>query len=340
MKSRPVMFALIAIVLVVGAWLAQSYVVINRAERDVLLMDTFVRLIANGRGAEKALDDTIKEMARLESVLSAHLPGSDVYRLNTADGAPVEVSRETIEVLERAALVYERTNGAFDVTVGAVLRAWGFGSANLSVPTAEALARAMSGVGFTNVEIDQGSRTVRLKHPETRLDLGGVAKGYIVDKAMEYIKARKVKHAIVDAGGDVRVTGGRPGQYIWEKPRAVRVGVQDPFSPEGLFAVVETFEASVLTSGDYERFFEQNGIRYTHIIDPRTGYPVRGLTSVTIVTEEAALADGIATAVMVMGKEEGLKLINSWDGVEGMLITEDEEVIMSTGMSQITNVLR
>lgn len=340
MKYRSVVFAIVAVVLVTGAWIAQSYVVVHRAERNVLLMDTFVRLIANGRGAERVLDDAVNEMSRLESILSAHISGSDVSRINASGQAPVQVSKETIEVLERAFLVYSRTNGAFDVTVGAVLRAWGFGTVNQAVPTQEALAQAMSGVGFFNVEFDQKNRTVRLKHPDTRLDLGGVAKGYIVDKAIELIKARGIRYAIVDAGGDVRVTGGRPGQYIWEKPRAVRVGVQDPFFPEGIFAVVETYEESVLTSGDYERFFVQDGVRYTHIIDPRTGYPVRGLTSVTIVTREAALADGIATAVMVMGKEEGIKLINSWDGVEGMLITEDEEVIMSTGMSQITNVLR
>ena len=340
MRLKPVVLGIVALIVVLGVAIGQDYAIIRTAQEDVLLMDTFIRLVAEGRIAKSVLTEAVAEMSRLESVLSAHIPGSDVWRINGAQGEPVVVSQELIDVLERAALVYEKSQGTFDVTVGAVLRTWGFGTDAFAVPSDEALANAMRGVGFESVVFDVNTRTVQLTNPYTRLDLGGVAKGYIVDRTLELIRSKGIKHAIVDAGGDVRVMGGRPGKYLWDKPRPARVGIQDPVWPDGLIAIVDVSDGSVLTSGDYERFFVQGGVRYTHIIDPRTGYPARGLTSATIVTEEAALADAIATAVMVLGKDEGMKLINSWDGVEGMLITEDEEILISNGLKSAIQVLR
>jgi thiamine biosynthesis lipoprotein len=305
-------------------------------------MDTFVRLVVHGRQSQAALDDiidaTVKEMSRLESVLSAHAAGSDVYKLNTAATAPRVVSDETFAVLERAKQVYERSQGAFDVTVGALMRAWGFGTDARAVPSPAALAEALTGVGFEHVEMDVSQRTVRLTHPNTQLDLGGVAKGYIVDQAILFLAQRGVTHAFVEAGGDVRVLGGFPGQFIWERPRAVRIGVQHPTQPDALIAVVSTYGGAVLTSGDYERYFIQDGVRYTHIVDPRTGMTVRGIASATIVAPEAALADAIATAAMVLNVEQGIALIESFPGVMGLLVTEDGTVVMSQGMSAITEL--
>lgn len=340
MKLKPILIGVLLVIVVLGVAIGQDYAVIRTAQKDVLLMDTFIRLVADGRDAESVLEQTVAEMSRLEGILSAHMLNSDVWCINGAQGEPVVVSQETIDVLERAALVYEKSSGTFDVTVGSVMRLWGFGTDTMAVPSAENLAEAMQGVGFSNISYDVSTRTVQLTNPHTKLDLGGVAKGYIVDRALELIRSKGIKHAIVDAGGDVRVLGGRPGKYVWDKTRAARVGVQDPVAPDGLIAIIDITDGSVLTSGDYERFFVQDGVRYTHIIDPRTGYPVRGITSVTIVTEEAALADGIATAVMVLGKDEGMKLINSWDGVEGMLITEDEEILISNGLQSTIQILR
>lgn len=340
MRYRHLLFGTLAAVILLIAILGQDYVTVRTAQRDVLLMDTFVRLVADGRNADKVLTAAIEEMSRLEKILSAHISGSEVWQINFAQGQPVEVSQAVIDVLERAALVYNKSGGAFDVTVGTLLRTWGFGTDTQKVPSPEALAEARQGVGFTNVVFDPEKRIVQLTNLHTKLDLGGVAKGYIVDQAMEFISSMGIKSAVVDAGGDVRILGGRPGQYTWDKHRPARVGIQDPSNPENLIAIVETMNGSVLTSGDYERFFVQDGVRYTHIIDPRTGAPVRGVTSATVVTEEAALADAIATAVMVLGKDEGFKLLNSWDGVEGMLITEDEEIVMTPGFAQVANVLR
>ncbi|MBT9155668.1 MAG: FAD:protein FMN transferase [Firmicutes bacterium] len=209
MKYKAVVLTAAVVLLLVAAWVGQESVVVRRAERQVLLMDTFVRLVVHGRLSQAALEETIeatvKEMARLESILSAHATGSDIDKLNNADTEPRVVSDETFAVLERAKLVYERSQGAFDVTVGALMRAWGFGTDQRAVPSPEALTAALSGVGFAYVEMDASQRTVRLTHPKTRLDLGGIAKGYIVDRAIELLAARGIQYAFVEAGGPVRV---------------------------------------------------------------------------------------------------------------------------------------
>jgi len=343
MKFGRVALVTAALLILIAVWVGQSLAVIRRAERQVLLMDTFVRVIVHGRlsqaALEKTIDATVNEMARLEGILSAHAVGSDIYRINNAGTERREVSAETLAVLERAALVYEQSRGAFDITVGALMRAWGFGTDTRAVPSPEMLAEALSGVGFEHVEVDSARRSVRLSHPATRLDLGGVAKGYIVDKAVEFLAARGIDYAIVDAGGDVRVLGGHPGQFVWERPRAVRVGVQHPTQRDALIAVVSTHRGAVLTSGDYERYFVEDGVRYTHIVDPRTGQTVRGLSSATIMASEAALADAIATAVMVLGAEEGKALIEAFPDVEGLLITEGGAIVMTDGMAQFTELI-
>ncbi|MBT9153034.1 MAG: FAD:protein FMN transferase [Firmicutes bacterium] len=340
MKLQKIWCVLLILVTVLGVWLLQDYATIESARRDVLMMDTFVQLIADGRRANVVLDEVLAEMKRLEALLSAHAVGSDVYRINNAALTKVTVSQETIDVLLIAKDAFNRTGGAFDVTVGAVLKVWGFGTDDRRVPSAAELTEAMSGVGFGFVEFDAAEKWVRLNHPATRLDFGGVAKGYIVDRAVELIAARGVEHAVVDAGGDVRVRGGRPHTQRWRPARLARVGVQHPGDREKLIAVVKLMDGAVLTSGDYERYFIADGVRYTHIIDPRTGLPVRGLSSVTIVAPQAAVADAIATAVMVLGRDEGLALIEAWPEIEGLLITAGQEIIMSEGMAAMTELVK
>jgi thiamine biosynthesis lipoprotein len=317
-------------------WFLQSTYTLSTAGSDVLLMDTFVSLSVTSRNPKVLVEAVVREMELLEGRFTAHVEGSEVHKINNSYPNTVAVSAEVMDVLLLAREIYERTEGAFDVTVGPLLRAWGFGTAEMDVPSAAELARAREGLGFTNVLLDPEGGTVRLLHPDTRVDLGGIAKGYIVDRAMELLAERGAKHAVVDAGGDVRILGGRPGQNARDAARAARVGIRHPRRPGDLIAVVSVFDGSVLTSGDYERYFFVDGVRYSHIIDPRTGYPARGLTSVTIVSQEAMLADSLSTAVFVMGPEKGLELINSWPGVEGMLVTEDEQIIMSEGMARIT----
>jgi len=340
LKLKQLLFAVLLLGIVSGAWVLQGYISMESARRDVLMMDTFVSVLADGRQAEKVLDDAIVEMQRLEALLSAHVAGSDVYRINNARGEQVSVSAETIEVLAVAEEAFRKSNGAFDVTIGAVLKLWGFGTDDRRVPSAAELLEVMAGVGFANVEFSREDQWVRLKHPGTRLDFGGVAKGYIVDRAAEFISSRGIRHAVVDAGGDVRIVGGRPNIPRWRGARPARVGVQDPVTRANLIAVVSVMDAAVLTSGDYERYFMEDGVRYSHIIDPRTGRPVQGLSSVTIVASKAAVADALATAVMVLGPEAGMSLIEALDGVEALLITAEQELIMSSGMAALTEILR
>lgn len=326
--------------ILLAAWYVQASLFLTSAERNVLLMDTFVGIRVTGKDADRLAGQAVDEMMRLEGLFTAHSDGSEVSLINRAYPNAVSISPEVLEVLLLAQDIHQRSAGAFDVTVGGLLRLWGFGTDSPAVPSAEDLAVAMQGVGMQYVVIDREASTVRTTHPATQLDLGGIAKGYIVDKAVELLQKGGARHILVDAGGDVRIYGGRPGDTRFADPRPARIGVQDPRSPRNLAAIISTMEGAVLTSGDYERFFVHEGVRYSHIIDPRTGYPSRGVSSVTVIAGSAALADGIATAAMVLGAEEGYALINSWSGVEGMLITEDEEIILSAGMAEITEVFR
>lgn len=335
------LFSIVALIVVLAAaWYAQASLFLTSAERNVLLMDTFVGIRVTDRNAERLAGAAVDEMARLEGLFTAHSADSEVSAISAAYPDAVPVSKEVMDVLLLAQEIHQRSAGAFDITVGGLLRLWGFGTDNTAVPDSDALAYAMQGVGMQYVVIDREAGTVRVTHPATRLDLGGIAKGYIVDKAVELLQKGGARHIIVDAGGDVRIYGGRPGENRFSDARPARIGVKDPQSPDSLIAIVTIMEGAVLTSGNYERFFMAGGVRYSHIIDPRSGYPAQGVASVTIVAQSAALADGIATAAMVLGAEDGLALINSWPGIEGMLITEDEDIVVSDGMARITRILR
>lgn len=327
------------ILLAIAAWQVQASFFLPEADTGVLLMDTFVSIRVIGKNAARLVAEAEAEMARLEAVFSVHVESSEVSRINRSYPEAVQISAEVMEVLLLAREVHNASEGAFDVTVGGLLRLWGFGTDNAAVPEKADLAQAMAGVGLSNVELNEAELTVRLLNPQTRLDLGGIAKGYIVDRAVDLLRDRGARHILVDAGGDVRVFGGRPGENRMAPARAARVGVRHPRSPSALVAIVSVMDGAVLTSGDYERFFVENGVRYSHIIDARTGYPAQGTASVTVVAETAVVADALATAVLVLGPEKGLALLEGWPEVEGMIVTESLEVYMSRGMKIMTEYL-
>ncbi|HSL93858.1 MAG TPA: FAD:protein FMN transferase, partial [Bacillota bacterium] len=216
MKRLVTVIAVLMILL--AAWYVQASFFLESAERNVLLMDTFVGIRVTGRGADKLVALAVEEMARLEGLFTAHAATSEVTAINSAYPETVRVSSEVLEVLLLAKEIHERSSGAFDVTVGGLMRLWGFGTEDLRVPSEEALAAAMHGVGMAYVVIDEAAGTVRTAHAATQIDLGGIAKGYIVDKAVELLRKGGARHILVDAGGDVRIYGGRPGENRFAAP--------------------------------------------------------------------------------------------------------------------------
>ena len=276
--------------------------------------------------ASKAVSLAMTEVARLEGLMSDTRPDSDVSRINqSAGGPPVPVAPEVYAVIEHSLEMSKLSNGGFDITVGALKGVWVINKAAPRVPTADEIKARLPLIDWHNVIMDPGRRAVGLKLPGMRIDLGGIAKGYAVDAAAEILKRNGITMATVDAGGNLRLLGAH-GQRPWN------VGIQHPRDPNDIIAWMRLTDVSVSTSGDYEQFIQVNGRRYCHIIDPHTGIPVEGTKSVTVVTAEAWRADGLSTAVFVLGPKKGMALIESLPGVEGVIIDVAGQRFVSSGL--------
>ncbi len=293
------------------------------------LMDTYVTIRAIGPGCREATRAAFDEMRRVEAMASAFVATSEVSRVNqAAGGEPVRVSDELFALLEKAGEYSELSGGAFDVTIGPVVKAWGFGTDEPRVPDAQTLERALSLVNHRALEMNRVDRTVRLLARGMSIDLGGIAKGYATDRAGAILREHGIEHALIDAGGNILAVGGRPDGEPW------RIGIRDPRgeSPaETIGPVVPVKDGAVVTSGDYERFFVADGERFHHIFDPATGKPGQRAQSATVVAKSSCDADILSTAVFVLGPVEGLGLVDAIEGVEAMVVDADGGLSFSRG---------
>jgi len=283
---------------------------------------------ADEPAARAAVARVFAEFERLDALLSVWRAGSDVLRLNAAAGREaVAVHEDTRRVLDAARQVSDWTGGAFDVTFGALADAWRFDhDQDDRVPTAAEIAARLPLVDYRQVRVDAGPGTAFIARPGMRVHLGGIGKGYAVDRAVALLRAAGFGDFLVQSGGDLYV-GGRNGEAPW------RLGIQDPRGPaETVFASLEVTDATFSTSGDYERFFEQDGVRYHHLIDPAVGQPARGCRSVTIVARQATVADGLSTGVFILGPERGMALVERLPDVEAVIVTADNRVLVSSGL--------
>ena len=259
-------------------------------------MDTVMQLTAYGRGRDEALAQAQAEIERLDALLSTGSQDSEVSRLN-AQGT-LTLSQDTGDLLKEALTLDEDTGGLFDVTVYPVVKLWGFYDKAYHVPTDEELASVMALVGSQRVRYDAGTRTATLGDGQS-IDLGGIGKGYTSQRVTDILKSAGIKSAMVSLGGNVQCLGTKPDGTAWN------IGIRDPWnSQSGIYCAVSITDKAVITSGGYERYFEQDGKTYLHILDPRTGYPAdSGLSSVSIVSADGTLGDGLSTALYIMGLE-------------------------------------
>jgi thiamine biosynthesis lipoprotein len=277
--------------------------------------------------AMAAADRVSREFDRLESLLSVWKDGSDVVRLNAAAGrAPVAVSRETIDVLTAARTASEWTAGKFDITFGALAGLWKFDhDQDNTVPGAAAIAARLPLVDHQAVQVDAAKGTAFISRPGVRIHLGGVGKGYALDRAVAMLQADGFRDFLLQAGGDLYAAGTNNGTP-WT------LGIADPRGAHSAFAAVPVRDATFSTSGDYERFFVKDGIRYHHLIDPDRGEPARGCRSVTIVADRAVIADVLSTGVFILGPVDGMALVEKLPNVEAVIVTASNEVLISTGL--------
>jgi thiamine biosynthesis lipoprotein len=278
-----------------------------------------------GEGVE-AIGAAMAEIKRLDAMMSLYKDDSEISRVNAAAGKnPVKVSAEMIEVAEQAAEISELTGGAFDATIGPLVVLWQMRLKEGKVPTDQELARIRPLVGHRNVVVDRRASTLFLKKPGMVLDFGGIAKGYAADRAGEVLKKRSVQNAIVAVAGDIRAMGRRQEGKPW------RIGVQHPREKDKTLTVLELSDKSLSTSGDYERFRIVESKRYHHIIDPRTGKPSEGLISVTIVGDKGAAIDPLTTALFILGKDEGMKIVKKL-GLEAIFVAGKGEIASTEGI--------
>jgi len=301
-------------------------------ERLDLLMGTVVTQKVYGRRAAAAASRVLGELQRLERLLSAFLPETDVSRINASAGlGPVDVSPETFEILEMALRISEMSQGAFDVTTGPLTRLWSVTSDHPQVPPHEAITAALELVGFRHVKLDRERRTCSLPMRGQAIDLGGIAKGYAADRAAQVYRGMGVRSALIDIGGNVYAVGARPDGQPWV------AGVQDPKGNRGdIVGTLKLKDASAVTSGGYERGFTADGAWYHHIIDARSGYCSRSdIAGVTVVARDSMLADALSTAVFVLGTERGIRLLQEFRGVEAVVVKEDRSILITGGLKAL-----
>lgn len=278
--------------------------------------------------ARTAISDALAEVARVEGLLGTRSEESEVSRINVGAGAePVLVSDETVALLARALEISERSGGAFDVTYAALSPVWrSLREEPPRLPTDEAIEEARQLVGWRDLIVDRQAATVQLRRAGMAINLGGIGKGHGVDRAGEVLVEHGFTNFIVGGGGDLLVRGSKRGTP-W------RLGVQHPRRRGELLGEVTLLgDLALVTSGDYERFVEIDGVRYHHIVDPRTGRPARGCAGVTLTAPDATTADAMATAVFVLGPERGLRLVEESEGVEVLIVDQEMEITMSAGM--------
>lgn len=266
----------------------------GRGDVELFAMDTFMTLSAYGEHAKEALTAGAAEIMRLDDALSISNPDGDIYRANAQGSA--DVSDETLQVIEQGLAYSAETNGLFDITIEPVMSLWGFPTKNFRVPSDAELKAALQHVNYKNIKVNGSNVSM----PQgTQLDLGGIAKGYTSARVIDIFRQNGVSSALISLGGNVQTLGKKPDGSSW------RIGIQDPRDPDSTFAIIQADDVAVITSGAYQRYFEQDGKRYHHIIDPRTGYPAEnGIISSTIITKDGTRGDALSTSLFIMGVEE------------------------------------
>lgn len=300
---------------------------VRSCTENIFAMDTVMSFTAYGKNSEAAVEAAIKEVERLDALLSTGNPSSEISGINKTGGGQ-GVSEDTAALFQRGLEFYEDTDGAFDFTVYPLMQLWGFTTKEYHVPTEEELQAVLPLVDASKVSVTtngDGTNGVSLGENQ-QVDFGGIAKGYTSSRVMELYQEHGITSGMVSLGGNVQVLGEKPDGSAW------RVGIQDPEGARGeQAAVLEVTDCAVVTSGGYERYFEEDGNTYIHILDPATGRPAEGdLASVTVISEDGTLADALSTALYIMGREEAVTYWREHESEFEMVLITDQGAIFAT----------
>ncbi len=301
----------------------------QKVKRIQFLFGTVVDItvIAKTKNDQLAVDMAFDTMKDLNDKFSIYNRSSEVSKINRNAGqSAVTVSDDTFNILQKAYKFSQLSNGAFDVSVGSITDLWGFGSTKNRVPSDDEINNRLSLVDYKKILFDRSNKTVKLVDKGMKIDLGAIAVGYAVDKAVTVLKENGIGNALVNGGGEIYALGSPPKRALW------RIGIQHPRKPNGIIGTIDLKDKAISTSGDYENYFEVNGDRYCHILNPKTGKPVKNIMSVTVVADNTTDADALSTAIMVMGEKEGMKFAKNF-GVDCIIVTGKGENDMKISIS-------
>lgn len=299
----------------------------TEASKDLFAMDTYMTLTAYGEHAQEAVDKAAERVEALDALLSTGNENSEIYQLN--QNGEAALSEEGGYLVERALELYKKTEGAFDIAIYPVMQAWGFPTQDYHVPDDDTLKEKLALADASKVNYDKDTRKIFFDQDGMEIDLGGIAKGYTSSQIMQIYQDCGVTSGLVNLGGNVQALGCKTDGSKW------RVAIQSPDDTEEYLGILEIEDQAVITSGGYERYFEEDGVTYHHIIDPATGYPAdSGLISVTIVSDDGTLADGLSTSLFIMGEEKAAQFWReNSDEFEAIMETSDGELYVTEGIA-------
>lgn len=294
-------------------------------ERDTILMGSKFQITIvtpDSAVGNLQIDQAISEIVRIENLISEWRSHTQVSEINSQAGKQaVKVDKELFDLTKRAIAYSQMTNGAFDISIAAMDKIWVFDGTMTEKPTQQAIQKSIANVGYQHVILDSLASTVFLAREGMKIGFGSIGKGYAADKGRELLQAKGVKAGIVNASGDIALWGTQPNRKAW------RIGINNPFKRHGIAKILKLKNAAIATSGSYEKYAEIDNIRYSHIINPTTGYPATGLTSVTVYGPSAEFANALSTSIMVLGLHEGKKLIKRFPHYKIIMITDKGKII-------------
>ncbi len=328
----PLILTLLVVLLLTGCREKAPDVPTKPVAKSNYLLGTVIDITIHDKNDDELFSKAFGRISEIEEKMTINnAETSEVIALNNASGKDaVKLSPDTLYVMERGRYYSELSGGKFDITIGPIVKLWNIGTDAAAVPDSGKLVEAVGLVDYNKLTLNKENSTARLEVPGMKVDLGAIAKGYAADEVARILRENGVKHAIINLGGNILVIGGNPKGAPW------KIGIQDPFNPRGDFlGIVPVQDQTVVTSGTYERYFEENGKTYHHILDSGTGYPVNNnLHSVSIITGKSIDGDGLSTTSLLLGLEEGMKFIESQENTEAVFVTSDKQVYVTSGLKE------
>ncbi|AWZ49204.1 thiamine biosynthesis protein ApbE [Clostridiaceae bacterium 14S0207] len=298
-------------------------------KKESFMLGTIISLKYYGKNGDKAIDESIEKIRNIENKMSVNIASSEICKVNNNSGKEdIVIGKENLYVIEKALEYSKLTGGAFDISIEPVVKLWGIGTEKARVPKKEEIEDKLKLVNFKDILIKNNK--LFLNRKGMALDLGGIAKGYAADELKKVVQKYNLERAFINLGGNLYIYGGK------ENGEPLNIGIQDPCAKQGeYFSVLKVKNKSVVTSGNYERYFIKNGKRYHHILDPKTGYPAeKGLISTTIISDKSIDGDALSTSTYILGLEKGRKLIESLKGIEAIFVTKDKKVYTTRGINK------